>query len=53
MDYTKMTRDELAAKLAELIVEFDEYKPIYIEAYNNMIRISKEADKIKEELNKR
>lgn len=53
MDYTKMTKDELAVKLAELTVEFDEYKPIYIEAYNNMIRISEEADKIKEELNKR
>ena len=53
MDYTKMTRDELAAKLAELTVEFDEYKPIYIETYNNMVRIIEEADKIKEELNKR
>ena len=53
MDYTKMTRDELATRLAELTVEFDEYKPIYIEAYNNLVRISEEADKIKKEMTKR
>ena len=53
MEYETMTRDELAARLAELTVEFDEYKPIYAEAYNNLIRISDEADKIKKELEKR
>jgi len=53
MDYETMTRDELAERLAELTAEFDEYKPIYIEAYSNLVRISEEADKIKEEMAKR
>lgn len=48
-----MTKDELTNCLAELTVEFDEYKPIYVEVYTNMVRISEEANKIKEELNKR
>lgn len=53
MDYTAMTKDELTNCLVKLTVEFDEYKPIYVEAYTNMVRISEEANKIKEELNKR
>lgn len=52
-DYRAMSREELAERLAELTVEFGEYKPIYIEAYNNLARISEEAKKIKEEMAKR
>jgi hypothetical protein len=52
-DYSTISSGELTSRLAALNAEFDEYKPIYVEVYGNMVRISEEAAKIKEELSKR
>lgn len=53
MDYEKLTDEELKQKLEELNTQFLGYQEIFTEAYNNMVMLGEENDKIKKILNSR
>lgn len=48
MDYNKLSTEELTAKLSELNEEFEQYKLIWAESYENMNKLSEEYNKINE-----
>lgn len=53
MDYEKMTDEELGNELASLEENFNEYKHLFAEVYENMSALSEKYNKIQEILNNR
>lgn len=53
MDYEKMTDEELGNELVSLEENFNEYKHLFAEVYENMSALSEKYNKIQEILNNR
>lgn len=53
MDYEKMTDEELGNELASLEENFNEYKHLFAEVYENMSALSEKYNNIQEILNNR
>ncbi len=53
MDYEKLTTDELKKIQSDLKEQFDQYKTIWAEAYENMNSLSSEYTIIQKILDKR
>ena len=53
MDYEKTTDEELGNELVSLEENFNEYKHLFAEVYENMSALSEKYNKIQEILNNR